>query len=267
MNYKTLRFGVGETTTRRSCEWLVLWDAARCEVYAMTRTFGEVCKVSVHRTGRCHVRNAHLGVWLKEQVPRPPVFVQEWEVDTGALASTAFEIVIPESELRIADWKRHKDRGTIWLPLAVGEVMTIAIMFSRKVEDAAVELQAMGWRAPLVQVPFSDGRSMIVVPGSRRDNITQARHTVSSLRRHFDDKRQSNPRGIVSVFENGRHKFLEIAGMPEADLFPRFGTRHGLGLPRSWLAATGATSNPCTSPSKELAPSFHSLGLLPRDIG
>jgi hypothetical protein len=57
-----------------------------------------------------------------------------------------FSIIIPEPELRAGEWAKHKDKGTIWLPVEKGKGIEVAIFLLRSNEDQsnALSLKAAG---------------------------------------------------------------------------------------------------------------------------
>jgi hypothetical protein len=118
---------------------------------------------SIHEGGRCRVRAPDPRHWLSPG--NPPRFLDVWSIDPNANYSFPFAVVIPQPQLRTGEWAQHRDNGTIWLPVATGEGVEVAIFFIRTAEDQSNALAAAGWHMMIVNTFLPDGRQLLVVAG------------------------------------------------------------------------------------------------------
>ena len=155
------RFAAGDRNGSRSSEWVVVWGSRASDVYLATRTLGGLMKTSIHESGRCHIRAPDASKWRS---PGPaPRFLDRWSIDPAAAFSYPCGVIIPETELRTGNWKKHKDKGTIWLPVKAREAIEVAILLVRTEGDCSSLLAAGGWSAPIVDSQLPDGRRLLVV--------------------------------------------------------------------------------------------------------
>lgn len=216
MALRTQRFGVRNAKGARSSEWVVMWKTNTSDVYLATRTLGEAMKVSLHESGRCHVRAPSAKFWRSEGYP--PDFLLAWGIDPLASYNFPFSVVVPEQELRIAEWAQHKDKGTIWVQASPGMGVEIAVFLVRTSDDVSLSLQLAGWHTHIVDAFLPDGRRLLVVAGETTvplERLKELEATKVALRTAIQDKspRLANPRLVLvtDANEHGTRKFVEAA--------------------------------------------------------
>ena len=143
--------------------------------------------------------------------------MDKWSIDPTSDCQYPFGIIIPESELRVADWPRYRDRGTIWLPVTKGNSLTVAVFLTRRHGDYKHSLPAAGWQTTLVDALLPDGRRLLVVSGMSQAHVekqadiekwrTMARAINDALPTPFENARIVIGAGAD---EQTRH-FVEIA--------------------------------------------------------
>ena len=208
------RLAVGDPRGARSSEWVVMWKATTSDIYLATRTLGGALKASIHEGGRCHVRAPDPRHWLSPG--NPSRFLDVWSIDPNANYSFPFAVVIPQPELRTGEWAQHRDKGTIWLPVATGEGVEVAIFFIRTAEDQSNALAAAGWHTTIVNAFLPDGRRLLVVAGKslahleRQAELEGIRNRVHPLLAAAPTPLR-NPRALLfATDEKGTRRFVEI---------------------------------------------------------
>lgn len=216
MALRTQRFGVRNAKGARSSEWVVMWKTNTSDVYLATRTLGEAMKVSLHESGRCHVRSPSAKFWRSNG--DPPDFLLAWDIDPLASYSFPFSVVVPEQELRMSEWAQHKEKGTIWVQASPGMGVEIAVFLVRTSDDVSLSLQSVGWHTRVVDAFLPDGRRLIVVAGEATvplEKLKELEATKVALRSAIQDKspRLVNPRLVLvtEANEHGTRKFVEAA--------------------------------------------------------
>jgi len=210
------RFGVGDPNGRRSSEWIVFWHARASDVYLATRTLGGAMKASIHERGRCHVRAPDATKW-RSPGPAPP-YSDEWSIDPAAAYSHPFSVIIPEPELRSADWTKHKDERTVWLPVEVGEAVEIALFLVRTEGDCGQTLVAAGWHTTILDATLADSRRLLVVAGKSMAHIERAeeldalRITMEKLSSAHGAPLANLRAVLTAVDDHGTRRLVEVAG-------------------------------------------------------
>ena len=215
------RFGVRNSDGARSSEWIVMWKPNASDVYLATRTLGGSMKVSLHASGRCHVRAPDPQYW--RGTGDPPRFLDEWHIDVAANYQFPFSVVIPEQELRRGEWATHRDKGTVWIDAARSKGVEIAIFLVRAIGDLSPGLTAAGWFTTVVDAQLPDGRRLLIaagasaVPPEKLAELETARATAQAA---IAGKRETvrNPRMVLlsGPNEQGVRKFVEAAVLREA---------------------------------------------------
>jgi hypothetical protein len=185
-------------------------------VYIATRTLGGALKASIHQSGRCHIRAPDPSKW--KSLEPPPRFLDEWIIDPDVPYSHPFSVVIPEPELRAGQWKQHKDKGTIWLPVNSDEGIEVAVFLVRMDGDIDAALTASGWHTKLVDTLLPDGRRLIVVAGKSIAHVECAQELANlrtkmaaQLAAHSEPV--ENPRALLTAIDHrGIRRFVEVAG-------------------------------------------------------
>ena len=211
----TQRFGVGDLSGRRSSEWVVMWKPTTSDVYVATRTLGGILKASIHESGRCHIRAPDPASWRSPDVA--PRFLDVWLIDPRATFAFPFAIVIPESELRNAEWASYRDRGTIWIPVEQGRGIEVATFLIRSEADQSASLKAAGWKTTLVNTLLQDGRRLVVVAGDSMAHV-EKQAELAAIREHArtmldsSETAVANPRLLLTARdENQTRRFVEVA--------------------------------------------------------
>lgn len=220
MSDHSIRFGVGDPLGRRSSEWLVAWKSKTSDVYIATRTLGGTLKASIHQSGRCHVRAPDPGAWRSPG--DPPRYLEEWNIDTQANFAFPFAVVLPESDLRAGEWKKHRDKGTIWLKVQKEKSKEVAVFLVRSDSDHKQALSRCGWHDILLDTKLVDGRRLIVVGGEssahaeRQEELAHIRNRARTLL-ESSSTAAANPRMLlVACDEKGTRRFVEVAVNEEA---------------------------------------------------
>ncbi len=210
------RFGVGDPNGWRSSEWVVVWHDRVSDVYLATRTLGGTMKASIHESGRCHVRAPDHAKWRSPGTA--PRFVDEWFIDPKAAFSHPFGVIIPEPELRRGDWRKHKDKGTVWLPVKSGEGIEIALFLVRTEGGCSQALAQAGWLTRIVDATLPDGRRLLVAAGKsmahveRAEELNALRLTIGRLLTAHGAP-IANPRALLTAKDDfGTRRFVEVAG-------------------------------------------------------
>lgn len=216
MATKSKRFGVGDPRGARSSEWVVMWKTTSSDVYLATRTLGSALKASIHASGRCHIRAPNPRHWRSPGPP--PQFLQEWSIDSRSSCEFPFGIIIPEPELRAGRWAQHRDRGTIWLPVAQGQGIEVGIFLIRAAGDQSNSLATSGWHTTIVDTLFCDGRRLLVVAGNslahlhREAEIEEVRTSTRRMISGTPVSMENSRVILIAVDERGTRRFVEVAG-------------------------------------------------------
>jgi hypothetical protein len=136
------RFGVRNSAGARSSEWVVTWHTNTSDVYLATRSLGGSLKASLHESGRCHVRAPDPRFWLGTS--SAPLFYDKWQIDVGSNSQFPFAVVIPESELRLGEWAKYRDKDTLWINAPQGTVIRVGVMLVRADGDLSPNISAAG---------------------------------------------------------------------------------------------------------------------------
>lgn len=221
MAMRSQRFGVRNSNGARSSEWVVMWKPNASDIYLATRTLGGSMKVSLHASGRCHIRAPDLQHWHGDgDAPR---FLDEWNIDVSSHYQFPFSVVVPEQELRRADWAIHREKGTIWVMADRGRGVEIAVFLIRAIGDITANLTAAGWFTTIVDAPIPDGRRLLVVAGAatvppeKLAELETARVTAQAAIAR-SGRARGNPRMVLLAGpnEHGVRKFVEAAVLREA---------------------------------------------------
>jgi hypothetical protein len=209
------RFGVGNPLGARSSEWVIMWKSTSSDVYVATRTLGGILKASIHESGRCHIRAPDPEKWRSPGAP--PRFLDVWSIDPHANYEFPFGIIIPEPELRSGEWVQHRDRGTVWLPVAKGQGIEVAIFLIRTDVDQSDSLATAGWHTTIVNTYLSDGRRLLVVAGNSLAHI-ERQGELEGIRNQVRPMLGTtpipplNPRALlIAADEKGTRRFVEVA--------------------------------------------------------
>jgi hypothetical protein len=145
-----------------------------------------------------------------------------WTIDPQATSAFPFAIVVPEPELRIAEWAQHRDRGTVWLPVEKGRGLEVGVFLIRSDADQRSSLEAAGWRTGLVNALLPDGRRLIVVAGDSLAHL-ERQQELAAIRAHTKRMLGSsaaalaNPRLLLTACDaNQTRRFVEVALQDEA---------------------------------------------------
>lgn len=213
------RFAVRSTTGARSSEWLVMWKPAKGDVYIATRTLGQTMKVSLHTSGRCHVRAPQTANWLNQV--HPPAILDAWDIDPGSNYQFPFAVMIPGQELRRGFWLPRKDKGTHWLEVDGARAIEVGVFLVRATGNLTAPLAASGWHTLIADAPLPDGRRLVVaartvsVPG---DKLAELERFRADAREHIARRgiNFANPRMMLLAGPDpgGTRKFVEVAVLP-----------------------------------------------------
>lgn len=143
MARRSARCGVADPAGARSSEWLVWWSSSASDVYVAARTLGGILKVSLHESGKCHVRAPDPKKWLSGG--EPPRFLDTWSIDPGSQYECPCGVIIPTSELRPGPWSKHKDKGTQWLTAQPDAAIEIGLFLTRVDPLPLSQLRSAGW--------------------------------------------------------------------------------------------------------------------------
>ena len=173
-------------------------------------------KASIHESGRCHVRAPDASKWRSPGLA--PRYLDRWSIDPLGTYSHPFGVIIPEPELRAADWKKHKDKGTVWLPVRSGEGIEFALFLVRTDGDCDQALASAGWHTRIVDARLPDGRRLLVVAGNSMAHVERAEE-LDALRMMMGKLSTAygaplaNPRALLTaVDDGGTRRFVEVAG-------------------------------------------------------
>lgn len=209
------RFAVGEAIGARSSEWVVMWKPERNDVYLAGRTLGGAFKASIHESGRCHVRAPDPSAWRGEGTA--PKFLDAWQIEPAANYAFPIAVVFPQPELRVGEWKQHRDKGTVWLTAEVGAGVEVAVFLVRSETDQTESLSRAGWHTCLVNSLLNDGRRLFVVAGSSKAHLA-GQADIAALRATARPLLQSeaseyrNARGLLfAVDAHGTRRFVEVS--------------------------------------------------------
>lgn len=210
------RFGVRNATGARSSEWVIMWKPNTADVYLATRTLGGLMKVSFHASGRCHVRVPSPQGW--RGVGGTPAFLDAWNIDTASNYQFPFSVIVPEQELRCAEWAQHRDKGTVWVQTAAGQGVEVAVFLVRAAGDLSASLAAAGWHTQIVDAMLPDGRRLLVAAGNATVSIErlaelEAMKAAARAIMEREGSQARNPRLLLvaGANEEGTRKFVEAA--------------------------------------------------------
>lgn len=216
MALRSQRFGVRNAVGGRSSEWVVMWKTNSSDVYLVTRTLGGSMKASLHASGRCHVRAPDSEKWRGQG--EPPRFLEVWEIDVDSQYQFPFAVVVPEQELRVAEWAKYRDKGTIWIDAPVDKGVEVAIFLVRAEGDLSTNLNSAGWHTIIVDAALPDGRRLLVAVGDatitdvKLAELEQIR-LVAKRALATSNEPVGNPRILMlaGANEQGTRKFVEVA--------------------------------------------------------
>jgi len=216
MALRTQRFGVRNAAGARSSEWFVAWKTNTSDVYIATRGFDGVMKVSLHESGRCHVRAPGSDAW--RGAGPPPAFLQAWHIDPASTYEFPFALVFPEQELRPGPWRAHKDKGTVWLEAEPGKGVEVATFLVRADGDMSSDLLRAGWTGTIVDQRLPDSRRLVVAvakvapPQANLAELPGFKARAATLLQELKSP-PGNPRLLLVAGPNelGTRKFVEIA--------------------------------------------------------
>lgn len=213
------RFGVKNLEGARSSEWVVVWDTAAGDVYLLARTLGGAMKVSLHASGRCHVRAPEPRHW--RGIGPPPAFLDTWDIDPASGYAFPFAVVFPEQELRVADWGQHRDKGTVWIEVPRGKGVEVAVFLVRASGDVSRGLVESGWKVLIVDALLGGERRLIVaggyatVPDKKLAELDAVKAVArTSIANMAAPVRNSRMLLLAGANEGGTRKFVEAAVLP-----------------------------------------------------
>ena len=216
---RSQRFGVRNSQGAHSSEWMVMWKTNTSDVYLATRTLGGMMKVSLHASGRCHIRAADREHW--KGPGKPPEFLDAWQINIASPFEYPFAVIFPEQELREGDWEKHRDKGTMWIQAMPGKAIEVALFLVRVTEDISTALEAAGWRILLVDALLPDARRLLVAaahanpPEEKLAEIDRLKHSAQIVISQLAEP-VANPRILLltSATQHGTRKFVETAVTP-----------------------------------------------------
>lgn len=192
-----------------------MWKSDVSDVYLAGRTLGGVLKASLHESGRCHVRAPDQRHW--KSPGSPPRFIDAWTINPQSNHEFPFGVIIPASELRQGPWKKHKDKGTVWIPTKHGASIEIAVFLTRAEPRPVGALASAGWTTTVVLERLPDGRDLWVVAGEtifpeeRRNELENIKANIRPLMANLPTA-PANPRLLlVATDEKGTRRFVEGA--------------------------------------------------------
>ena len=213
MARRSARFGIGDPAGARSSEWLVWWSSSTSDVYAAARILGGVLKVSLHESGRCHIRAPDPRQWRSGGAP--PQFLDSWSIDPRSQYEFPFRVIIPTSELRKGSWSKNKDKGTKWIPAKPNAAIEIGLFLTRVDTLPPDQLRSAGWHTTIVGEALPDGRYLWVMAGDPKltDDKRNELDAVKASARKIALARAteaSNPRLLLFASnEQGTRCFVE----------------------------------------------------------
>jgi hypothetical protein len=111
---REVRLAVGTPTSRRSTVWKFV--VYKSEIYILSRMFGSDAKISLHSSGNCQW--SATGNWVKKAPGRRNAdrHIEKWVMPrpNGTAALHAFQVRIPETELRVIDIAEDLN-AVVWL--------------------------------------------------------------------------------------------------------------------------------------------------------
>ncbi len=215
---RSARFGVGDPAANRSSEWLVLWSSSSSDVYVAARTLGGLLKVSLHESGKCHVRAPDFQKWLSPGTP--PRFLDTWTIDPQSRYEFPFGVIIPTSELRPGPWSQHKSKGTLWLPAKPNSAVEIGVFLTRTHPILMSQLTSAGWHTTIVSEQLPDGRTLWVLagdaslPDDRRAELNAIKTCARRVARKSHAKGQTLRLLLFANNDYGTRRFIEAALSP-----------------------------------------------------
>lgn len=215
MTTHSARFGVGDPTGLRSSEWVVMWKSDTSDVYLAGRTLGGSLKASLHQSGRCHIRAPDQRFW--RSMGTPTSFIDTWTINPESEYEFPFGIVIPASELRHSSWAKHKDKGTIWIPVKTSSSVEIAVFLTHVEPRPIEELASAGWTTTIVLERLPDGRDLWVVAGETtfpEDRMIELENLKDLVRHQLAQlpTPPENPRLLlIATDAKGTRRFVEAA--------------------------------------------------------
>ncbi|SRR6266516_3172240 len=125
-----LRWAVGAADGKRSSTWR-LWGNKKGDAYVSARSLGGVIKASFHRDGRCHI--GFTSEYVETAKKRFSHFRgrlwDKWWLPEGSIVR-AFQIVVPESELR--SFQADDESQMKWLPTPPADFLSVVSVFIAK---------------------------------------------------------------------------------------------------------------------------------------
>lgn len=196
------RFAVGGRHSLRSSIWKA--QAQGEEAYIFNRMFGADAKVSLHSSGECQWSATDNWVVRTKALRNADRHFAKWKVipPTGDVASMAFRVDIPVSEIRHYEAPRDKKK-VFWISGApVGSTVRV-IFYLTRISDAEPTLGAMLPHRHLFSLRFRSGRWLVAL----FDLISLSETNLHEVRQAI--RRQHRDAGLMPTPELRACAFME----------------------------------------------------------
>ncbi len=193
---REIRIAIGSPTDKRSTIWKFF--VTKNDIYIASRMFGADSKVSLHESGQCQW--SATGIWVQKVQGRRNAdrHFQKWAMPrpSGSSALHAFQVRIPETELRIIDIAEDLD-AVKWLETPPTAHTVSLECYITPPSEASPELSSALPLPHIASLPLTDGRWFTIL-----------HHTASLDGRDLEPIRlEMNARARAAGIEpNPRHR-------------------------------------------------------------
>jgi hypothetical protein len=188
------RFGAGDPSGEHAAEWVAMWKSDKSDVYIAARSLDGNMKASIHESGQCHVRAPDPSKWRSPG--RPPQYLEKWAIDPRSALEFPIGIIVPRSELSRGPWQKHKDKGTLWIPMRSGAVQVGVMLVNA--DPVLTDLSTAGWHTLIVCERLPDGRHLLIAAGDAEVS-SEKRVELESVKRQARALRAADSQPLANA--------------------------------------------------------------------
>jgi hypothetical protein len=207
---REVQLAVGTPTGRRSTVWKFF--VRKSEIYILSRMFGSDLKVSLHFSGDCQLSGTSTWVMKVPDRRNADRHFEKWVMPrpNGTAALHAFQVRIPETELRVIDIAEDLN-AVRWLP-APPRGHTVSLeCYITPISQSDPALTSNLPHPHLFSLPLADGRWFIVlhhVPPLDGNDLESLRSQMNARAREAGIEPKPEHRGSAFTVSDGTARGL-----------------------------------------------------------
>jgi hypothetical protein len=202
---REVRLAVGTPIGRRSTVWKFF--VRKSEIYILSRMFGTDTKVSLHSSGDCQW--SATDTWVKKAPGRRNAdrHIMKWVMPrpNGTAALHAFQVRIPETELRVVDIAENLN-AVRWLPAPPNGHTVSLECYITPISQSDPALTSNLPHHHLFSLPLVDGRWFIVLhhlPPLDGNDLESLRSQINARAREAGIEPKPEHRGSAFTVSDG----------------------------------------------------------------